>query len=86
MNNNKNQTDLEGILTPKIWPYWPFLPMVKRGPLALGERWHQRVGVLTISGPGYLFASGISIYSRLEDAQFAPCLLEQLLADGWEVD
>ncbi len=73
--------DLEFMLHPEMWPWWPLLTLVK----------HGKCGTLIEIQNGYAFREGVSIFTGPTEKAEPEIigkeeLLEKLVKDGWEVD
>lgn len=76
-------TDREMILDPNDWPNWPYLPVVKRsGDGACG------VILGDPQGDKVFFVPGANIWHMPDDVTERGSLrdVDELLAEGWEVD
>ena len=77
------KTDKQMILSPDDWPKWPLLPMIKRGDdpacgVIVGDPQGDYVWFVT---PAYVF--------RITEAEINKVVrwhVDDLIADGWEVD
>lgn len=76
-------TDKQMILSPDDWPKWPFLPMIRRGEnpgsgIIYGDPKDDKV----------LFIPNVNLW-RLSDEDMEQGSLrniDELLAEGWQVD